>query len=253
MLNCDSSPEEQWGPIPESILTSASPTHSASSWIVSVTLVVFSLALLTMGGYFGYQFFKMLQNSDMEIKNLKQKLESLQNRTKCLYSDSLISENMRDACPESLLKDVQNRVKMLSEALEELKEDKGLNCPFCPEDWMQKGDKCYHISVKQVPWSNCSAQCVLLGSTFLQSGNGELLDFLMPLATHCHWIGLFYKDSSKKWTWIDGSPASSDLNMKESRPTPQSSCAYVTSTGLVSQSCIIPYSCVCEKPALCDM
>ncbi|XP_038615794.1 oxidized low-density lipoprotein receptor 1-like [Tachyglossus aculeatus] len=229
----------------------ASPTHSASSCIVSVILGVFSLTLLASGGYFGYQFFQMLQNSDAEIQNLKQKLESLQNRTECLYDDSVISESMPDACPESLLKDFQNRVKMLSEALQELKEDKGLTCPFCPENWLKHGENCYNISVKKVPWSNCSAQCALLGSTFLQSGNRELLDSLVPLATYSSWIGLSYKDSSMKWTWIDGSPASSDLKWRETRPGPQHTCAYVTSTGLVAQHCIIPLTCVCEKNA-CD-
>ncbi|XP_006059426.4 killer cell lectin-like receptor 5 [Bubalus bubalis] len=233
-------PEDEWGPIPEH--TNVNASRFSFSLIIPVILGIFSLLLLMLCGFFGYQYFQSVQESESKMKSFNQWNESFQNKEeKCIQIQKLLDQN------KEILEKLQNQNKNMTEALQELKAKGGDGCGSPLSHWVQHRDHCYYQTLKTVSWSECSDLCVSWNATFLNTERSRLMCILKLLAVNQTWLGLSYKDN--EWKWEDGS-LPSGLKWRLPKPSMdfQGKCVYAGVHTVGIDNCTVSSSCLCEKP-----
>uniref|UniRef100_A0A4W2HGH0 Killer cell lectin-like receptor 5 n=1 Tax=Bos indicus x Bos taurus TaxID=30522 RepID=A0A4W2HGH0_BOBOX len=213
-------PEDEWGPIPEHTNVNASRFSFSLYGIIPVILGIFSLLLLMLCGFFGYQYFQSVQESESKMKSFNQWNESFQNKEKkFIQVQKLLDQNKGDGCGSPL------------------------------SHWVQHRDHCYYQTMKTVSWSECSDLCVFWNATFLNTERSRLMCILKLLAVNQTWLGLSYKEKDNEWKWEDGSLPS---GLKWSLPKPsmdfQGKCVYAGVHTVGIDNCTMSSSCLCEKP-----
>ncbi|XP_007196135.2 C-type lectin domain family 12 member B-like [Balaenoptera acutorostrata] len=200
-------PEDEWDPIPEHTNVDASRFSFSVCGIIPVILGVFSLLLLMLCGFFGYQYFQSVQESKSKMKSLIQQTESLQNKEEnFLQVQKALDQN------KEILLQLQKQNEYITEALQELNVEQGDRCRPSLSHWVQYRDHCYHQTVEIVSWLECSDLCVSLNATFLKTERSRLMYIMKLLAVNHTWLGLSYKEEDNQWKWEDGSLPSPSLN-----------------------------------------
>ncbi|CAI9166244.1 unnamed protein product [Rangifer tarandus platyrhynchus] len=230
--------EDEWRPTPEHTNVNASRFPFSLYGIITVILGIFSLLLLMLCGFFGYQYFQSVQESESKMKSLNQRIESFQNKEKML----LHVKNVVDQNKEIL--------ERLQDQNEELNAKGGEGCGSPLSHWVQHRDHCYHQTVETVSWWNCSDLCVSLNATFLKTERSRLMCILKLLAVNHTWLGLSYKEEDNEWKWEDGSFPSSGLEWRLPKPSMnfQGKCVYAGMHTVGIDNCTMSSSCLCEKP-----
>uniref|UniRef100_G3ULL2 C-type lectin domain-containing protein n=1 Tax=Loxodonta africana TaxID=9785 RepID=G3ULL2_LOXAF len=239
------SSEDVWDPIPESTNRGASPTRFSLCGIIAVMLGIFSLLLLVLCGFFGFQYFQSLQGSESKTKSLKQWIGSFQKKAEMFIE----TQNVLDQNKETL-QWIQNQNVYLIEALQELKANQGDRCGPSLHHGMQYRDHCYHQTMEMVSWLSCSDLCVSLNATFLKTERSRLLNFLKLFKANRTWLGLSYKEEDSDWRWEDGSSPSLGLGLPEPSLDFQGKCVYLKAHTIGIDNCTTSSSCMCEKTVL---
>ncbi|XP_010856962.1 PREDICTED: killer cell lectin-like receptor 5 [Bison bison bison] len=237
-------PEDEWGPIPEHTNVNASRFSFSLYGIIPVILGIFSLLLLMLCGFFGYQYFQSVQESESKMKSFNQWNESFQNKEKkFIQVQKLLDQN------KEILEKLQNQNKNMTEVLQELKAKGGDGCGSPLSHWVQHRDHCYYQTMKTVSWSECSDLCVFWNATFLNTERSRLMCILKLLAVNQTWLGLSYKEKDNEWKWEDGS-LPSGLKWRLPKPSTdfQGKCVYAGVHTVGIDNCTVSSSCLCEKP-----
>ncbi|XP_066109270.1 C-type lectin domain family 9 member A-like [Saccopteryx bilineata] len=234
-------PEDEWGPIPEGPNVDAFTFPYSLCEIILVILGIFSLLLLMLCGFLGYQYFQSVQASEIKMKNLNQWVEYFQNKTEnFLQIQEVLEQN------KATIKWLRKQNEYLTEALQGLNAKQGDQCGLPLHHWVQYGDQCYHQSVAMVSWLNCSDLCVSLNATFLKRERNQLMNIMKLLAVNQTWLGLSYKEADNGWKWEDGS-SPSGLGLPEPSVDFQGKCVYVNAGTIGTDNCTRSSSCLCEK------
>uniref|UniRef100_A0A8C6G0R5 C-type lectin domain-containing protein n=1 Tax=Moschus moschiferus TaxID=68415 RepID=A0A8C6G0R5_MOSMO len=235
----------------ETLLKSSPDTNHASRFsfslygIIPVILGIFSLLLLMLCGFFGYQYFQSVQESESKIKSLNQWIESFQNKEETLLQvQKVLAQN------KEILGRLQNQKECITEALQKLNAKGGEGCGSPLSHWVQHRDHCYYQTTETVSWSNCSDLCVSSNATFLKTERSRLMCILKLLAVNHTWLGLSYKEEDNEWKWEDGSLPSSALEWRLPKPgsDSQGKCVYAGVNAVGTDNCTVSSSCLCEKP-----
>ncbi|XP_044084455.1 natural killer cells antigen CD94-like [Neovison vison] len=238
-------PEQEWSPVSEPTRINASSFSFTLQGIVPVIVGIFTLLLLMLCGFFGYQYFHTAEASATEMKILNEWIESLQNKTENFLKIQKVLDRNKET-----LEWLQSQKDYLIEALHKLKEKQGVECGRLLKHWVQYKDHCYHQTMEMVSWLNCSDLCVSLNATFFKT-EGSRLENIMKLITVNHtWLGLSYKEEDNKWKWEDGSSPSPELGLPEPSLDFQGKCVYVNSHTVGTDNCTKYSSCLCEKSVL---
>ncbi|XP_044918575.1 C-type lectin domain family 9 member A-like [Felis catus] len=240
-------PEDEWGPNPEPTHMSASSIPFFLYGIIPVVLGIFSLLLLALCGFFGYQYFHTVEASATKMKSLNALIESFQSKAdKFLHVQNVLEQNKALLSYAETLEWLQSRGHLL-EALHELNQKQGVRCGCPPEHWVQSNDHCYHQTTKMVSWLDCFDICVSLNATFLKTERSRLKNVMELIAVGPTWLGLSYREKDNEWKWEDGSSPSPGLGLPEPSLDFQGKCVYVKAHTLGTDNCTIPSSCLCEK------
>ncbi|XP_047720802.1 natural killer cells antigen CD94-like isoform X2 [Prionailurus viverrinus] len=211
-------PEDEWGPNPEPTKMSASSIPFFLYGIIPVVLGIFSLLLLALCGFFGYQYFHTVEASATKMKSLNALIESFQSKAdKFLHVQNVLDQN------------------------------KGVRCGRPLKRWVQSNDHCYHQTMEMVSWLDCFDICVSLNATFLKTEGSRLKNVMELIAVGPTWLGLSYREKDNEWKWEDGSSPSPGLGLPEPSLDFQGKCVYVKAHTLGTDNCTIPSSCLCEK------
>ncbi|XP_057560114.1 C-type lectin domain family 1 member B-like [Hippopotamus amphibius kiboko] len=236
-------PEDDWGPIPENTNVDASRFSFSPHGIIPVILGIFSLLLLMLCGFFGYQYFQSVQESENKMKSLNQWIESLQNKKEnFLQVQKALDRN------KEILEWLRNKNEYITEALQELNAKQGDRCGPSVSHWVQYRDHCYHQTVEMVSWLECSDLCVSLNATFLKTERSRLMSIMKVLAANHTWLGLSYKEEDNQWQWEDGSLPSPGLNLPQPSLDFHGNCVYANVHTVGTDNCTMSSSCMCEKP-----
>ncbi|XP_045366201.1 C-type lectin domain family 12 member B isoform X2 [Camelus dromedarius] len=240
-------PEDEWSPIPEHTNMHASPFPITLFGTIPVILGVSCLLLLMLCGFFGYQYFQSVQQSESKLKNLNQWIESFQNEEeKFLQIQESLDQN------KEILEWLQNQNEYLTKALQELNTKPGDRCGLPPSPWVQYRDHCYHETEEMVSWLECSNICASLNATFLNTERSRLMNILKLLAGDHTWLGLSYKEEDNQWKWEDGSLPSPGLSLPKPGVAFWGKCAYANTHSVGTDDCGTSSSCLCEKPVCAE-
>uniref|UniRef100_H0XLA3 C-type lectin domain-containing protein n=1 Tax=Otolemur garnettii TaxID=30611 RepID=H0XLA3_OTOGA len=237
--------EGEWEPIPENTNVKASSHSSSLHGAVSVILGIFSLVLLMVCGFFAYQYFQSDEALESKRNDLKQWIESFHNKAENVLQVAKVLDQNKEA-----LLGLQNQNVHIMEALQDLKFTQGDRCGPPLNNWVQYMGRCYHQTVKRVPWLNCSDLCISLKSSFFKTERNSLMNITKLLSVRQTWIGLYYKKENNEWKWEDGSSPSPSLSwcLPEPNVDFQGKCVYINADTVGTNDCTTPYSCMCEKP-----
>ncbi|XP_027450465.1 NKG2-D type II integral membrane protein-like isoform X1 [Zalophus californianus] len=232
-------PEDEQSPIFEPIRVNG---------IIAVILGIFTLLLLMLCGFFGYQYFQTVEASASKMKIFHEWIESLQNKTeKFLKIQKVLDQNKVLLSNVENLEWLRSQKDYLIEALQELKEKQGVKCGLPLNHWVQYKDHCYHQTMEMVSWLNCSDLCVSLNATFLKTEGSRLKNIMKLITVNHTWLGLSYKKEDNEWKWEDGSSPSPGLSLPEPGLDFQGKCVYVNSHTVGTDNCTRSSSCLCEK------
>ncbi|XP_044241340.1 natural killer cells antigen CD94-like [Ursus arctos] len=232
--------EDEQSPISEPTKMNAASFSFSLLGLVPVILGLFSLLLLMLCGFFGYQYFQTVETSAIRMKILQEQIESSRNETE-IRIQKVLDQN------KETLERLQSQKDSLIEDLRELKEKLGVKHGPSLNHWVRFEDHCYHQTMEMVPWLSCSDLCVSLNATFLKTG-GSRLKNIMELVTGNHtWLGLSYKKEDNEWKWEDGSSPSSELDLPKPSLDFQGKCVYMNSHTVGTDNCTRSSSCLCEK------
>lgn len=238
-------PEDEWRPIPEHTNVDASRFPFSLYGIIPVILGIFSLLLLMLCGFFGYQYFQSVQESQSKMKSFNQWNESFQNKDEnFLQVQKALDQN------KEILEWILNQNEYLTEALRELNAKQGDRCGPPLSHWVKYRNHCYHQTLKMVSWSECSDLCVALNATFLNMERHRLMNIMRQLAVNHTWLGLSYHEEDNQWKWKDGSLPSLGLSLPEPSTDFQGKCVYANMHSVGTDNCTTSFSCMCEK-AVC--
>ncbi|KAM5335006.1 C-type lectin domain family 12 member B-like [Glossophaga mutica] len=240
-----SPPEDELGQIPEYTNTNASAIPFTLYGIMPVILGIFSLLLLVLCGFFGYQYFESIQAFESKMKNLNQWIESFQNKAE---NFSQVPNNLGEI--KEILVRLQRQNEQLNETSQELNAKQGGQRGPPLHGWVRYGHYYYQQSREKASWSKCSDVCASLNATFLTTERNGLMNItaLFPLAQT--WLGLSYNKTDNRWEWEDGSSPSFDLSPPNPSLGFQGMCVYVNTCNIGTANCATPSSCMCEKPGL---
>ncbi|XP_053518155.1 uncharacterized protein LOC128626900 [Artibeus jamaicensis] len=188
------SPEDELGPIPEYTNMNASSIPFTLYGVISVILGIFSLLLLVLCGFFGYQYFESIQASESKMKNLNQWIESFQNEAEKLPQ----VQNNLDEIKETLDR-LQRQNERLIEALKELNAKQGDQHGPPLHDCVKYGDYYYHQSTEMVPGSKCADVCACLNATFLTAEKNRSMNITMLPSVTQTWLGISYNKTGNRW------------------------------------------------------
>ncbi|XP_078510041.1 C-type lectin domain family 2 member B-like [Lissotriton helveticus] len=80
----------------------------------------------------------------------------------------------------------------------------GVVLPPCNKEWTWYQNKCFYFSEAEGTWPEAKDSCAALDSTLAMIDTQEELDFLLNRkGDPDYWIGL-WRDSEKRWRWING-------------------------------------------------
>ncbi|XP_044535021.1 C-type lectin domain family 7 member A-like [Gracilinanus agilis] len=238
-LPLTAAPEEEWGPIPNDIFLKDTTTTTFAPWgFVTVILGILGLLLMLTSIFFGYQYMQHVKQSASQVDGFTKELESFHNK-----------ENFTGKL-KKMQEDILWNIKIGIDGLFDILTTRKINQGNFPEPflkhWKQYKDNCYQQTLQVVSWFNCPALCSSMNSTFLQSGNQMLMDFLMTFTLNDTWIGISYDQNSKMWKWRNGSsypfpkPPKPEQNLKEL-------CLYIKLNTMDSYHCNKTLPCMCEK------
>ncbi|XP_045040255.2 oxidized low-density lipoprotein receptor 1-like [Desmodus rotundus] len=238
-------PESELGPISEHTNRNASACPFSLYGIMPVVLGIFSLLLLVLCGFFGYQYFESIQALESKMKNFNQWIESFQNKAENLPQVQKDLDEIKET-----LDRLQKQNEHLIKVLQELNAKQGDQCGPPLHDWVKYGDYCYFQSTEMVSWSKCCDVCASLNATFLTTERNGLMNIMVLPSVTRTWLGLSYNKTDHRWEWEDGSSPSFNLSSPNPSLDSQGVCVYVNVHTIGTDSCTTPSSCLCEKPAL---
>ncbi|XP_006888520.1 PREDICTED: killer cell lectin-like receptor 2-like [Elephantulus edwardii] len=237
--------EDEWEPSPENTNTRASSTTYSLYAVIPVILGVFSLLLMILCGFFGYQYFRGLQASESKMKNLNQWIESFQKKSEIFTEAQRVLDQNKET-----LQQIRNQNIFLIEALQEFnKANQGDRCGSPLNHWIQYKDTCYHKTWKKVTWFNCTSLCVSFNATFLKIGSPSLMNFLKLYSVSHTWLEEHNKEEDKELSWEDDAKSSLDPDLSESTVDMKKKCPYLNALTIGTDDCSKYYSCMCEKNA----
>ncbi|XP_005379676.1 PREDICTED: killer cell lectin-like receptor 6 [Chinchilla lanigera] len=237
-------PEDEWKPIPGNTNEAAPPLSCSVCGIIPVVLGIFSLLLLMLCGFFGYQYFQSVQASESKMKSLNKWIDDFQIKAEIFPQVQNVANQNKE-----ILKRLQTQNADLIKAVQKLMAKEGHRCGCPPNHWLQYRDHCYYQTVEMVSWLDCSDLCISLNATFLESKRSSLMNIMELLSGNHTWIGLSYKQEDNQWKWVDGSPPLLDLGLPESSADLQGQCVYLNKQVIGTEDCTTPSSCLCEKSA----
>ncbi|XP_054832446.1 killer cell lectin-like receptor subfamily B member 1B allele B [Eublepharis macularius] len=125
------------------------------------------------------------------------------------------------------------------------------SCKVCPHNWYLHKQKCYWISTEKLTWNKSMEDCTAKNSQMLVIQNQDEMAFLENVTKpgRLLWIGLRATSSERKWTWVNGSSFDDKLSSKLD-PAKANDCGKLNGKQIISESCIIPTSWICEKKVL---
>ncbi|KAM9673659.1 killer cell lectin-like receptor 6 [Trichechus inunguis] len=220
----------------------ASLTRCSLSGIIPVMLGIFSLLLLTVCGFFAFQYFQSLQASEGKMKSLNLWTESFQKKAEIFTEVQKVLDQSKEN-----LERLQNQNVYLTEALQELKTNQGDTCESPLHHWIQYTDHCYHQTMEMVSWFNCSDLCVSLNATFVKTESSGLISFLKLFVANHTWLGLSYEEEDNQWRWENGSSLSLDLGLPAPRVDFQGKCVHLKAHTIGIDNCSTSSSCMCER------
>ncbi|KAF0880346.1 KLRA5 protein, partial [Crocuta crocuta] len=216
--------------------------------ITPVVLGIFSLLLLVLCGFFGYQYFQTVEGSETKMKSLNELIESFQSKAeKFLHVQNVLDQTKVLLPYVETLEWLQSQKEYLIEALHELNQKQGDRCGPPLKHWVQYNDHCYHQTMEMVSWLNCSDLCVSLNAAFLKTDGSRLKNIMELIAEGPTWLGLSYREEDNEWRWEDGSSPSPGLGLPEPSLDFQGKCVHVNVHTLGTANCTMPSSCLCEK------
>ncbi|XP_063094669.1 C-type lectin domain family 9 member A-like [Cavia porcellus] len=237
-------PEDEWQPIPKRANEHAPSLSYSVCGIFPVILGIFSLLLLILCGFFGYQYFQSVQASEKKMKSLNQWIDYFQIKAEIFPQVQNVANQNKE-----ILERIQKQNAYLTEAVQELSAKEGHMCAHPPHHRLQYRDRCYYQTVEMVSWLNCSDLCVSSNGTFLESERSMLMNIMKLLSGNRTWLGLSYKEEENQWKWGDGSSPSLGLNLPEPSVDSQGKCVFLHKQKIGIESCSAPSSCLCEKSA----
>ncbi|XP_022351060.1 killer cell lectin-like receptor subfamily B member 1 isoform X2 [Enhydra lutris kenyoni] len=117
----------------------------------------------------------------------------------------------------------------------------------CPGDWHLLREKCLFLSHASNTWKDSLTDCSTKESSLLLIQDQEELKLIQNWINEkgmLFWIGLTL--SEKKWKWINGSFLNSNV-LQITGSTQESSCVFISQTGIVSDYCDTENRWICQK------
>ncbi|XP_032201492.1 killer cell lectin-like receptor subfamily B member 1 [Mustela erminea] len=117
----------------------------------------------------------------------------------------------------------------------------------CPGDWHLLQEKCLFLSHAPNTWNDSLTDCSTKESSLLLIQDQEELKLIQNWINEkgmLFWIGLTL--SEKKWKWINGSFLNSNV-LQITGSTQESSCVFISQTGIVSDYCDTENRWICQK------
>ncbi|XP_043825013.1 C-type lectin domain family 1 member B-like [Dromiciops gliroides] len=241
-LPLSAAPEEEWGPIPNDIFVKDITDRSSPWEVIALILGVLCLLLMITSIFFGYQYFQNTQQSSSNMDDLTKELESFHHEVENFTGTIKKTQ-------EDILGNLKTQIEKLFDKLKMQKMKQGNYFEPCLKHWKQYEDNCYHQTLNVASWYDCSKLCDSMNSTFLQSGNDMLMDFMKTMTLNDTWVGINYQKGSEKWEWMDGSSYAFSLPPKPEQNF-QDLCVYVKLHTVDSYQCNKTLPCMCEKAAL---
>ncbi|XP_005637227.1 killer cell lectin-like receptor subfamily B member 1 [Canis lupus baileyi] len=119
----------------------------------------------------------------------------------------------------------------------------------CPVHWHLLQEKCLFFSHASNTWKDSLTDCSAKESSLLLIQDQEELRLIRGLIYKkeiLFWIGLNLTLSEKKWKWINGSFLNSNI-LQIAGYNKESSCVYISLTGIVSENCDAENQWICQK------
>nr|XP_012788847.1 unnamed protein product [Sorex araneus] len=235
----DSLQEDEWDQTTEHPNTKVPPLPICLYGTIPVVLGIFSVLIL-MSGFFAFQYFQSVQESENKMKNLNQWMEFFQNNV-------VQSHDFQKAFNENkeILKSLGNQNEYLIESSHESKMQQEAGCNPSQRPWVLHRGFCYFKTQETVPWLNCSDLCVSLNAEFLRTERRKLTIIMNLLAVNHTWLGLSYRKEIGEWKWNNGSLPSPSLHLPEPKAEFEN-CVYAFEDKIDTDDCIKSHSCVCE-------
>ncbi|XP_055970969.1 C-type lectin domain family 1 member B-like [Sorex fumeus] len=236
----DSPQEDEWDQIPEHTNKKAPPFPTCLYGTIPVILGIFSVLLL-MSGFFAFQYFQSVQESENKMKNFNQWMEFFQNNViKSHEFQKAFNEN------KEMLKSLGNQNEYLIESLHESETRQEARCNPPQHPWVQHRGFCYFKTQRTVPWLNCSDLCVSLDAEFLRTERSKLTIIMNLLAVSHTWVGLSYRKEIWEWRWDNESSPSPSLHLPEPKVEFEKNCVYTFEDQIGTDDCNRSHSCMCE-------
>ncbi|XP_029312362.1 CD209 antigen-like protein A [Cottoperca gobio] len=222
------------------------------------------------------------ETASKDNMELQDELTELQEQHRNL-STVLLKERQEAAERQETRKDEMARMMADMHSIKEAHHSLDLYCPVvnhkikerickkCHDSWRQFETRCYFFSSRTLTWSSSRAWCQAQGGDLLIINSGPEQSFvfessqaLEPRSSRL-WMGLTDAEEEDEWSWVDGSPVTSDVqywlsrpglgtepdNWKQDNPLGED-CGHIdisenTFMSWMDGSCKTPYRWICEK------
>ncbi|XP_049419305.1 CD209 antigen-like [Epinephelus fuscoguttatus] len=174
-----------------------------------------------------------LERASEQNTQLQQRLTELQEQNMNL-SRMLMKERQEAAEREDETERMVADVQSIKEAYSSLDlycpvvnhKTKERMCRTCHDGWTLFERKCYYFSSRMLTWSSSRAWCQTQGGDLLVINSEPEQSFVLESSRTLEssssssrlWIGLTDAQEEGEWSWVDGSPVSSDLQFWLNRP-----------------------------------
>ncbi|XP_028993469.1 CD209 antigen-like protein E [Betta splendens] len=128
----------------------------------------------------------------------------------------------------------------------------------CPAGWRMFGCSCYLLSSRSGPWTVGRNDCIRRGAHLVVIKSREEQTFVSGITKKAAWIGLSDRGHEGSWTWIDGTPLTSNSAQfwwkdepNNSGPTGDEDCVEITGyrARWNDMRCDASQRWICEKEA----